>query len=129
MIQHGGWCGIRTLDEHTKLARAAISFDPALDELFQVNVAKMRVTMPSELRQLLEKPIAELCSRADGIYRDGASSSAPEPDAKNGETGSAADIGFAIRAVALEVGELEAFKRIEAKIRERDPSMINALGW
>ena len=129
MIQHGGWCGIRTVDEHTKLARAAISFDPALDELFQVNVAKMRVSMPQELRALLQKPIAELCARADGVYREGASSTQPEREAASAKAGSAQDIGFAIRAVALELGELDAIKRVEAKIRERSPEIVDALGW
>src|SRR6201999_1954791 len=43
LIQSGGWCRIRTLDEHTKLARVALHFSSALDEAFRVNVAKMRV--------------------------------------------------------------------------------------
>ena len=128
MIQHGGWSGIRTLDEHTKLARAAISFDPALDDLFQVNVAKMRVSMPQELRVLLQKPVAELCARADRIYREGASFGQPDR-ASSIKLGSAEDIGFAIRAVALELGELETIRRVEAKIRQRNPEIADALGW
>jgi hypothetical protein len=33
--------GIRGIDEHTKLARAALYFDTDLDSVFNVNVAKM----------------------------------------------------------------------------------------
>ncbi len=43
MIQSGGWSNLRTMDEHTKLARVALSFDPRLDDAFRINVAKMRV--------------------------------------------------------------------------------------
>ena len=64
LIQHGGWCGIRAADEHTKFARAALDFQTDLDALFQINVAKMRVSLPPEIRTLLERPIHELCHRA-----------------------------------------------------------------
>jgi hypothetical protein len=50
MIQSGGWSNLRAPDEHTKLARVAVSFPPALDEAFKINVAKMRVQMPSAIR-------------------------------------------------------------------------------
>ncbi len=56
LVQHGGWSGIRGLDEHTKLARAAILFDTDLDEAFQINVAKMSVELPPVLRQMLQRP-------------------------------------------------------------------------
>jgi hypothetical protein len=50
MIQSGGWSNLRAPDEHTKLARVAVSFLPKLDEAFKINVAKMRVQMPSQIR-------------------------------------------------------------------------------
>ena len=43
LIQSGGWSGLRALDEHTKLARVALSFSPDLDRAFDINVAKMAV--------------------------------------------------------------------------------------
>ena len=46
LVQWGGWNGIRGIDEHTKLARAALDFDTDLDSVFNINVAKMRVTLP-----------------------------------------------------------------------------------
>ena len=69
LVQWGGWNGIRGIDEHTKLARAALDFDTDLDSVFHINVAKMRVTIPPQLRQMIERPINELCSQADDAYR------------------------------------------------------------
>jgi hypothetical protein len=50
LIQSGGWCRLRAVDEHTKLARISVSFNPILDDAFKINVAKMRVQLPSEIR-------------------------------------------------------------------------------
>ena len=51
---------MRAPDEHTKLARIAVSFSPALDEAFKVNVAKMRVQIPASVREdltaLVQRP-------------------------------------------------------------------------
>lgn len=69
MIQSGGWSNLRTLDEHTKLARVAVSFDPRLDEAFRVNVAKMRVQLPQLLRGQFEKAIVPVIKIAQNAYR------------------------------------------------------------
>jgi hypothetical protein len=71
LIQSGGWSGLRTSDEHTKLARAAIDFRRGLDAAFAINVAKMRVNLPGALREQLERPIAELVRLAQEQYRKG----------------------------------------------------------
>jgi len=69
MIQSGGWSNLRTLDEHTKLARVALSFDPRLDDAFRINVAKMRVQLPRQLREQIEKAIAPVIKAAQAAYR------------------------------------------------------------
>jgi Histidine kinase-, DNA gyrase B-, and HSP90-like ATPase len=69
MIQGGGWSNLRTLDEHTKLARVALSFDPRLDDAFRINVAKMRVQLPRQLREQFEKAIAPVIKAAQAAYR------------------------------------------------------------
>ena len=69
LVQWGGWAGLRAIDEHTKLARAALRFDTDLDAIFNINVAKMKVTVPAQLKQLLERPIQELCLSAQDAYR------------------------------------------------------------
>ena len=69
MIQSGGWSGLRALDEHRKLSRIAISFNPKLDEEFKINVAKMRVSLPATMRDLITKAIAPAVSLAEEEYR------------------------------------------------------------
>lgn len=133
LIQHGGWSGIRAVDEHTKLARAALDFHTDLDELFQINVAKMRVSIPPEVRTILERPVHELCHRADAAYRgDAKSHSTPAP--KSGSTRSvdettARSIGASLITAALNSGEQEAFLRVMANVRDADPQLARSLGW
>ncbi len=70
IIQAGGWSGLRTSDEHTKLLRVAIFIPSQLDELFQVNVAKKHLSLPRELRLILLKEIQPIIQRAQEAYRD-----------------------------------------------------------
>lgn len=69
MIQSGGWSNLRTLDEHTKLARVAVSFDPHLDEAFRINVAKMRVQLPQLLKEHFDKAVGPVIKIAQNAYR------------------------------------------------------------
>ncbi|WKZ15499.1 MAG: ATP-binding protein [Candidatus Jettenia caeni] len=68
LIQSGGWCRLRTIDEHTKLARIALSFSPALDEAFKINVAKMRVQLPLQIREQTEQAIKPVVKIARDTY-------------------------------------------------------------
>jgi hypothetical protein len=68
MIQSGGWSGFRTIDEHTKLARISVSFAPSLDEAFKINVAKMRVQLPSIIKEEVLKSITSVVKTAREIY-------------------------------------------------------------
>jgi hypothetical protein len=69
LIQSGGWSRLRTLDEHTKLARISLDIPPAADGAFRTDVAKMRVGLPDELRPQLRALIAGVVARAQEIYR------------------------------------------------------------
>jgi hypothetical protein len=69
LIQCGGWSRIRTLDEHTKLARIALNFSPQLDNAFRVNVAKMRVHLPSVARDQIAAIVAPVAKIANDAYR------------------------------------------------------------
>lgn len=138
LIQHGGWCGIRAADEHTKFARAALDFQTDLDVLFQINVAKMRVLLPPEVRTLLERPIHELAHRADAVYRKDAQHGIRRSDGDRGNPrqeqtrtlpGSTSEIGAAILAAALDAGEHDAFTRVMDKLRSLEPALADALGW
>ena len=68
-MQWGGWAGLRAIDEHTKLARCALSFGTDLDAAFNINVAKMRVSLPTALKPMLERPVHEVCQAAQNVYR------------------------------------------------------------
>ena len=68
MIQSGGWCRLRTADEHTKLARVGLSFSPVLDEAFKINVSKMRVQLPSAAREEIAQAIVSVARTAREVY-------------------------------------------------------------
>ena len=70
IIQAGGWSGLRTSDEHTKLIRIAVFIPPQLDEIFQVNVAKKQATLPRQLRSNLLKLISPAIQCAQERYRE-----------------------------------------------------------
>lgn len=132
LIQHGGWSGIRAADEHTKLARGSVDFQTDLDSLFQINVAKMRVVLPVEVRTLLERPIHELCHQADALYRRDPRGSTPtEP--RDGEvprvSSNGKEVGTALMAAALDAGEYQAFTKVMERLRTLEPDVASSLGW
>jgi hypothetical protein len=128
LVQWGGWSGFRSIDEHTKLARASLDFDTDLDEAFNINVAKMRVSIPSQLRHMIERPINEICSMADDLYRKSSKSKGERdrPVVDNFAVG--LDVGLALKGAALDAGEVGAFKRIAAELRRSEPKIARALG-
>jgi hypothetical protein len=134
LIQSGGWSGIRGIDEHTKLGRAAVQFSPVLDELFQINVAKMRVTLPPEVRTLLEPEVMSLCKRAELMYRRetretrGAKPFDPVSDAPTSGQ-DISRVGSALLAAAVATDTADALLAIIEHLSERDPDVVRALGW
>lgn len=130
LVQYGGWNGLRGIDEHTKLARASIDFDTDLDETFQINVAKMSVVLPATLKNMLERPIHELCVRAEAAYRQAASSG----ESGRGSSKSASadgvalrDVGVALKAALLESTDLDGFKEVLGRLKERHPDLARSL--
>ncbi|WP_397428702.1 ATP-binding protein [Pseudofrankia sp. BMG5.37] len=133
LVQWGGWAGIRGIDEHTKLARASLDFDTSLDPAFNINVSKMRVSMPPQLRQIIETSVNELCLAANAAYRRSSHrgnmplhmgarqpTSAPSTDL--------ALAGLALRSAAMQAGRYEALESILAIIRRDAPEIATALG-
>ncbi|MED5370489.1 MAG: ATP-binding protein [Myxococcota bacterium] len=70
LIQAGGWCDIWQRDEHTKLLRVALAFDPELDDLFEINAAKMSVTLPPLLARALRGNLKEARKTARRRYKE-----------------------------------------------------------
>jgi hypothetical protein len=133
LVQFGGWNGLRGIDEHTKLARAAIDFDTDLDEIFQINVAKMSVVLPPTLRNMLERPIHELCMRADAAYRQsGSSTDTRRMSSKSSTVEGVAtrELGIALKAVLFEStdGDLDAFRGALVLLQQRHPELAQSLG-
>lgn len=84
LIQSGGWCRLRTQDEHTKLARVALSFQPALDDAFKINVAKMRVQLPSQIKEQIELAIRSVIKIAQEAYRKTLGKASPQAGKQSG---------------------------------------------
>jgi len=129
LVQHGGWSGLRGIDEHMKLARAAIDFDTDLDESFQINVAKMSVELPPALRQMLERPVQELCVLADDAYRRSANAGGRSETSKGSKASETAlrDVGIALKAAMLEGATVPEFRKALATLRKRNPELANQL--
>ena len=70
IIQAGGWNGLRTSDEHTKLLRVAMFIPSQLDEVFQVNVAKKHANLPREIRPMLAQKLQPIIQKAQDVYRE-----------------------------------------------------------
>jgi hypothetical protein len=139
LVQWGGWNGIRGIDEHTKLARASLEFDTDLDSVFNINVAKMRVTLPPQIRQMLDPPINELCAHADDRYRKASRRHGKDQTTADPAAGSPlrpqevaaagdSDIALALWIAATSVKEEDAFRRIVAALAEQSPAVAAAIG-
>lgn len=133
LVQWGGWAGIRGIDEHTKLARASLDFDTSLDSVFNINVSKMRVSMPPQLRQMVTASINELCTAANASYRR----SSPHGnlplhrETHRAASAPSADLtlaGLALRAAAVQAGHHDALESILDIVRRDAPDIASALG-
>lgn len=70
LIQAGGWNRLRTLDEHAKLARIVVDLPPGQEDRFAVDVAKMRIVVPEDLRGPLRAIASGAVAVAQERYRD-----------------------------------------------------------
>jgi hypothetical protein len=129
LVQWGGWAGFRAIDEHTKLARAALDFDTDSDEIFKVDVAKRRVSLPDELKQMLERPMQELAQQAGDAYRaTSRPTTAPVNDDSKAEAVVLSDVSVALRAAAARSGQYSALKSILAQLQKDNPLIAAQLG-
>jgi hypothetical protein len=135
LVQWGSWGGTRGIDEHTKLARASLDFTCDLDEVFNINVAKMRVSIPAQLKQMLDRPVSELCILADRVYRrhntdtEADSDEQPEAGGRAPAGGALSEVGVALKASAIECGQYASFKKVMAAMRERHPELAAGLNF
>ncbi|ONH61366.1 ATP-binding protein [Frankia sp. CcI49] len=132
LVQWGGWAGVRGIDEHTKLARASLDFDTSLDPAFNINVSKMRVSIPPQLRQMVTASVNELCTAANAAYRSSPHGNPPphreKPQKSSAPSTDLALAGLALRSAAVQAGHYEALESILAIIRRDAPEIASALG-
>lgn len=69
LLQSGGWCGLRTSDEHSKLARVLVEIPPGFDDLFKVNISKMKINFPRQIREETIHKLAPTLKQANDSYR------------------------------------------------------------
>ena len=92
LIQSGGWNRLRTTDEHSKLARIALDIPTAADPAFGVNVSKMRISLPPDIRAELAAIASGVVAQAQEAYRQRVRLVAPgDPQDPDGNAGSVAD--------------------------------------
>lgn len=129
LVQGGGWAGLRAIDEHTKIARCALRFDTDLDAAFNINVAKMRVSLPPQLKTMLQRPVQEMCNRAEAVYRQANVHTERAESTKRTAVGSLnAQAGLAILAAASASGQLDPLRSIVQALRLESPELATTLG-
>lgn len=131
LVQWGGWAGLRAIDEHTKLARCALNFEPDLDHVFNINVAKVRVSLPAALKPLLERPVHELCQVAEARYRSAAGRERSDDQSAapgRGSTSGGVGLGLGLLTAAIEVDEVNALCKIITALRTVDPDLVTGSG-
>jgi hypothetical protein len=137
LIQSGGWCGMRAADEHTKLARIAVEFSSSLDELFNVNIAKMKVSIPPQLRVLLERAVHDVIKTAQATYRSPLKVVGAKGRSRNAEMSKPVrsspspvygELMLALRAAALATGDIDPLARILKRLRRDAPELAAAAG-
>jgi len=129
LVQWGGWAGMRAIDEHTKLARCSLDFTTALDPVFSINVAKMRVSVPTSLKRRLEKPLHEICQMANERYRRSSQDEARKTRkawvAGGGTDESAA---LALLSAAVQTGHYQPLTEMAAVLVAQAPNVARRLG-
>ena len=128
---------MRAADEHTKLARIAVEFSSSLDELFNVNIAKMKVAIPPQLRLLLERAVHDVIKTAQATYRSplkvvGAkgrnrNAEMPKP-VRSSPTPVYGELMLALRAAALATGDIDSLARILKRLRRDAPEIASVAG-
>jgi hypothetical protein len=93
-----------------------VLFDRGADEAFGINVAKMRVTLPRELRPQFEEIAAETTKKANAAYRQGPEGGSGRRGAPTGRAASRAGGGAARGRVTNLDARREASVRLIRRI-------------
>jgi len=69
LLQSGGWSGLRTADEHTKLVRILVDIPSGMDHAFKVNISKMKVSIPRAVKAEILDQLAAVIRAGQEKYR------------------------------------------------------------
>jgi hypothetical protein len=125
LVQTGGWSGIRGIDEHTKLGRAALEFGTGLDSAFGINVAKMRVAIPSDIRPTLKQEVTDLVKAANNAYRTAATRDRPTERPPTTRLRSGRCSAWPL----MRTGQTEELELLMKRLAEVAPEATAALGF
>lgn len=79
LIKFGGWDGIWTPDEKTKLARVVVDFSSQLDGPFDINITKMQVKLPSYILEEVKRLATPARNQSRLKYKKDGKPAAPSP--------------------------------------------------
>jgi hypothetical protein len=128
MIQSGGWSRLRTTDEHTKLARIAVDIPRSADAAFGVNVAKMRVSIPDEIRPQMKAIASAVANRAQAAYRQQGGASRPiGPVGRGARSGSSRGAPSSNGSARGEAIPLSLARRVLRRELAGDPELVERL--
>jgi hypothetical protein len=137
LIRWGGWLAVKSIDEHTKLARVALEIPSDIDEILQLNVAKSSLTLPLELKRLLTPIASDVSGKANRRYR---AKLTPPDLTKLPGRGSVVvgptkrkltAIAFvsALEQVAEANGNQQELKTLKKAIKKSNPDIAQEIGW
>ena len=124
LIQAGGWNRLRTTDEHTKLARVSVDLPTGCEALFRVNVAKMRVSLPGNLRGPMMAIASGVAAEAGASYRRGIPRSRPSDHAAKGIEAALPPLVSTLSSTQLDV--LNTVIRVVREEFGRNPTSCDA---
>lgn len=137
LIRWGGWLTVKSVDEHTKLARIALEFPSELDAQFQLNVAKSSLTLPLELKRLLHPIATDVSSKANKRYR--AKMAPLDLGALPGKGSvviaatkrklTAVALASTLETLASAHGKESQLEEIKALVKSATPEIAGEIGW
>lgn len=84
MIQAGGWCRMRTADEHTKLARIALDLDSRSDSSLGLNIMKSSIIFPENMKKSLSEIVDNTVKLARKAYTPEGKTEKPHTNLNDG---------------------------------------------
>jgi hypothetical protein len=139
LIRWGGWLGLRSPDEHNKLARLALEFDSSLDEAFALHISKGEIVLPKAIKEKLQPVVREVSSFANRRYRGKTETAAKRiaslPNKRDSAKVAPSRIVRAetfiqlLAGVAGKNGLSTEMQKLKTAFIKEEPDISQAIGW